>query len=272
MNEILQDLANLSAIIKANEDNMISFWTGYGKAQGRKFFEDRRLKTFATGIPFPLLNAAFGAVLTLSEIEPTIAEVSGYFGEHKLPGFWWVGPSTRPSDLGEHLGRQGWRYAGTTPGMAVELSVLPEDVTVPADFQIEVVEDMKALEAWTTVVGAGNEIAPELYPAMLDLEAARGITGDSTPRRYLGRLHGEAVAASVLHLDAGVAAPYAVATLHQARGQGLGGAITLQPLLDARAMGYKVGILQSSVMGHRVYQRLGFRDICAFEVYFLPPG
>lgn len=41
--------------------------------------------------------------------------------------------------------------------------------------------------------------------------------------------------------------------------QGIGGAITLQPLLEARALGYRHAVLFSTEMGIRVYQRLGFR-------------
>jgi hypothetical protein len=52
-----------------------------------------------------------------------------------------------------------------------------------------------------------------------------------------------------------------VGTLPAARRQGIGKAITLQPLLDARARGYRYAILFSSQMGYRVYQQLGFRDV-----------
>lgn len=45
----------------------------------------------------------------------------------------------------------------------------------------------------------------------------------------------------------------------QARGQGIGGAITLKPLLEARDEGYRYGVLFSTEMGQSVYERIGFR-------------
>lgn len=59
-----------------------------------------------------------------------------------------------------------------------------------------------------------------------------------------------------------------VATLPEARGQGLGGAMSLAPLLEARQVGYRIGILQSSEMGFPVYRRLGFQQVCQLEHYY----
>jgi hypothetical protein len=39
----------------------------------------------------------------------------------------------------------------------------------------------------------------------------------------------------------------------------------LNPSALAQAMGYRVGVLQSSEMGFLVYRRLGFEKVCAME-------
>jgi GNAT superfamily N-acetyltransferase len=88
---------------------------------------------------------------------------------------------------------------------------------------------------------------------------------------YLARLHGEPVAASALYRDPRVAGLYEVCTIPSARRHGIGAAITLAPLLDARAMGYRIAVLQASPMGEPVYRRLGFTSYCTLDAYSWKP-
>jgi predicted acetyltransferase len=71
-------------------------------------------------------------------------------------------------------------------------------------------------------------------------------------------------------LGAGVAGVQFVATLPEARGQGLGAAMTLAPLRAARDLGYQAGILQSSEVGYKVYLRLGFVKVCEVDNFYWP--
>jgi predicted acetyltransferase len=88
-------------------------------------------------------------------------------------------------------------------------------------------------------------------------------------RNYIGWLNGKAVATCCLFLGGGAAGIYSVSTLPEARGRGIGAALTVKPLQDAREMGYRIGVLQSSDMGYSVYKRLGFQHLCQIEFFHL---
>ncbi len=73
---------------------------------------------------------------------------------------------------------------------------------------------------------------------------------------------------SVLLLHAGIAGIYGVATLPETRKQGIGAALTLYTMREARALGYRVAILAPSHMGLHMYQTLGFQEV-GMTYYYL---
>jgi ribosomal protein S18 acetylase RimI-like enzyme len=100
------------------------------------------------------------------------------------------------------------------------------------------------------------------------LEVMTHIGWDWPVRHYLGYVDGEPVTTSSVFLAEGVAGIQFVATLPKARGRGLGGAMTLASLYDARDLGHRAGVLQSSEMGYKVYLRLGFKQVSWVDYYF----
>ena len=60
-------------------------------------------------------------------------------------------------------------------------------------------------------------------------------------------------------------------TLVRERGRGIGSAITVAPLQEARALGYRLAILNASAMGAPVYRRLGFQEDFTYRGYAWQP-
>jgi GNAT superfamily N-acetyltransferase len=144
--------------------------------------------------------------------------------------------------------------------MSCQLADLPAAVLTPPGFSIRLVSDLGTLHTWVKTFLEGYGLPPSFEQPFYDLLASLGVHGDL--QHYLGWLDGVPVAASSIFYSAGVAGIYNVGVVEPARGQGLGAAITLAPLLEARQRGYPIGALQSSEMGFNVYRRLGFRKVC----------
>jgi GNAT superfamily N-acetyltransferase len=253
--------------VRAIEENGEEFLVALGRAAGAEERDDGKVRWVIGDIPIDYHNCVVRADLSPEEADDVILESLERFRAHGAPGSWHVGPSMRPADIGERLLAHGFSYGGDEIGMAVELSALREDLPVPDDLEIERVRDEKTLTAWKDTLARGFGEGPAEAEWVGEMYRRIGLGDDRPWRHYLGRLHGEPVATSTLFLGAGVAGIYFVFTIEQARRRGVGGALTLAPLREAREMGCRVGVLGSSEMGCPVYRRLGFQEYCRIGLY-----
>lgn len=105
----------------------------------------------------------------------------------------------------------------------------------------------------------GDRYFQQTAPALL--------TPDAPQWFYVGYLDGQPVAASELTVGGGVVGLYNICTLAAYRRRGFGLALTRQPLLDARAAGHTVAVLQAAAQGVRIYERIGFQAFGGITEY-----
>ena len=171
-------------------------------------------------------------------------------------------------NLGTYLEAHGLvNEEGNSPGMAVDLQALNETLDRPPRLELELVNDADSLRKWSEVLIAAAPMPEFVAKPMFDFFSTLGFGKASRVRNYYGRLNGEVIATASLFLGAGVAGVYNVATLPKARRCGIGTAMTLEPLAEAHALGYRVGVLISSQFGVGVYRRLGFKEYCKIGQY-----
>lgn len=267
MHKMLKDFS-ASSLIDAMELNAHEAWLCFARGLGATVYDEPHLLWFFSGLPFHLANGIVNARFREDRLEDILSEHLQRLATRQVPMSWLIGPSTRPLDLGNRLQIHGWMSGGEAPGMAIELQTLDEAIPSPPSLTIERIHDAETLRTWLRVMTIGSDIPEEGLKLLLDLVSRHGFTDDPSVYYYLGVLAGKPVATSLLYLGGGVAGIYNVATLPEVRHQGIGSALTLAPLLQARTWGYRFGTLQSSPMGLNLYRRLGFREYCKFHAYF----
>jgi GNAT superfamily N-acetyltransferase len=253
------------------EENGAEFLMVLGRAAGAEERDDGRVRWVIGNSPIDYHNCVVHADLTEEEADGEIEASLERMRAHRVPGSWHVGPSMRPPDLGERLVAHGFAYGGDDIGMAVDLSVLPEEIPVPENVAVERVRDEAGLAAWVETLGSGFGEGPVEAEWVGEMYLRSGL--DEGPwRHYIGLLAGEPVATATSFFGAGVVGIYFVFTVERARRMGIGAGITLAALREARDLGHPVGVLGSSEMGYPVYQRLGFEEYCRIGLYEWRPG
>jgi GNAT superfamily N-acetyltransferase len=264
-----QVLSNVSApeLQPAMDANLAAYWAEYGRAKGCAMQQSPDVLWFYTGVPHPLFNGVQAAALKVADCQQVLESLGKHIAARGAPAMWWIGPRSNPDALQPVLVQHGLEPLGAIPGMALDLALLAGEPAALADFTVKRVENAQQQALWARIAATGTGFSADATDTLEQIEATLNDARYKAQHRYLGYLHGKPVASSALVLNAGVAGIYAVATLAEVRHRGIGRFMTELPLHDARQLGYRVGILQASTMGYPLYQKLGFRDVCAYRVF-----
>jgi ribosomal protein S18 acetylase RimI-like enzyme len=264
MIDLLTDLSP-SALAPAIKANLYAFFASL-RSSSQAIVQDTSAGfRWHTAIAHLWFNGVLSTQPPMDDNAQAILDTLAYFRSRRVASFtWWLAPHLDPATWSPHLLPHGFLYNDHTPGMAIDLAALPPPVQHP--LTIHRVTDQRALAEWAQIFTQGYGIPDAMTPHFLALIDSLG-TGLPF-RHYLGFLNDQPVATSTLFVGAGVAGIYNVATLAEARDQGIGSAMTLVPLVDGRDLGYRAGVLQSSEMGYRVYQRLGFQKLCQMDHFY----
>ena len=249
---------NKKIIIPQTDHNRNELSLLVARKNNKKIFVSRELKwAFIDSLSW--LDAIFYADLVPAEAEQRVKEIIEKIKLGAAPVRWTLGPVSRPLGLGELLLKHGFARHETRAAMAVEINKKGY-VPVPG-LEIEVVKNKEVMGLWNAVISEGLFKRP-MKPAIF-----ANVLNEKNVRFYLGRYNGIPAATTMSFLSSGVAGLYCVATLPEFRGRGIGRALTENALLEAKAAGYSTAVLQASQMGEKVYKKIGFEEVCKFEIF-----
>ena len=175
------------------------------------------------------------------------------------------------AEAAQTLEAMGFARHGAMPAMAVDIDAMG-DTALPAGYTWARVGAGSDGAAWADTLAAGYEIPPGLARLFAPAALGADMAADATTQFFAVLKDGATVATSLLFLADGLAGIYSVSTLAAERGRGLGAHATAQALREARRLGYRVGVLQSSPAGHSVYRKLGFQDLGEVPMFVRMPG
>jgi GNAT superfamily N-acetyltransferase len=255
-----------AAALDANFAELLAW---YSSGPGGEVRRDPDLLLTMSGVPFRAINAAAVADLagSATAVAARVVEAIDWLSTRTDRWRWLVGPSSRPTDLGDRLIEAGLRQLSDGAGMALDLRGWRHKAPLPAGMTTELVKDAEALERWRNVQQRGLGLDDASAEAWW--MAHRRLVDEAWPplRNWIASLDGEPVAAAALFVGAGVAGIYNVCTVPEARGRGVGAAVTAVALDAAVDAGLGLAVLGASDMGYSVYQRLGFREVSRLRSY-----
>lgn len=259
--------AAIIAAIEGNLERSVALW---GEIPSAEIEDDGVILRIATPVRLAAMNMALARrPIPAGECDARVAETRAFFAARGRSGVWWDLPTRRSDALAASLHAHGFQAQRPTPAMARDLATDDNaPPPLPPAVVITRVTDGVQMAHWADVatrgfaIPADHQAAYRIYVA--ELLALPGV------ELYLASRHGDAVAIGMLVPEQTVAGLYWIATVPEARGQGLGAAITQALLAQARRAGCRYAVLESSKDGYRLYRRLGFYDYSRINTYQLP--
>lgn len=257
-----------AALVLAVEANFVATWAVLGESAG-ELHEEPEARWIAAG-DHPFLNAVLETRTDPLPEPAAVEEIATRITDLAGSCVWWVQPSAAPSRLEQHLTKLGFSpYTGSWPGMAVELGALRQAPAVPG-LELVRVDGSDLLDDYLTAFDGSLSPGPGFTAAFRRAATVVGFAEDAPMAHFVVREKGLAVGCASFMEGGGAAGLYNVGTVKHARGRGIGGWISSIALLHGRERGHALGVLQASDLGYRVYERLGFREVCRIAPYVRP--
>ena len=267
MNKILDDFSATKLVKASIKTNWENYHYCLGCAPNVELSVSRYLTWLVTNMPDHFMNLVVCTELPQDGAGELIDNALDHFKSLNIRKLSWLAEEgVKASVLKKHLEARGLTFRESFAAeMAIDLAKLNENARANEDLEIIPVEDNEVLKQWIHVATSGFGMSPEVEEIWYDFFAETVF--DNPFKTYLALLDGRPVGTSQLFTSGGVAGVYNVSSIPEARGQGVGSAITLAPLIEARKRGYHVGVLQASSMGYNVYRKLGFDDFGKLSVF-----
>lgn len=272
MSDILKN-PTTSELIYAIEHNTYEWVKAIKNLENIEYEEKDEFIKYYSGIPFPMVNGVLNTNIPSGAAEKIINEIVSFFEERKIPFVWYTGPSSHPHNLKELLLNSKFISVANDPGMAYNLNNLTKNTMSIPNLKIVEVENIELAKIWADVCITAAEWPKELvFDVMVNIVVSTCLNVNSPHKAFIAYYNSIPVATSYVFFGAGVAGIYNVCTLEEARNKGIGTAISVEPLHQAKEFGYEVAILQSSEMGLNVYKNIGFKEYCKLEAFMWSPG
>jgi GNAT superfamily N-acetyltransferase len=247
--------ANLSRAIEENEHELFIL---AGRQDGKILADQNDICWVVARPSWP--NFMFKPKFKIDSITQRLQHLGGEIERRRIPPVIKVGPGAEPVDLAGYLQDNGFVDMNMSrPGLAIDLDRIRGDFKGTPGLSVKRVESAERVEDWIRLATEGIWV--------LEPDFIAGIANDPAVELYVGILGGEVVGVSLLFLAAGVAGIHLVSVPPMFRGRGIGSAMTIIPLLNAKKIGYKIATLQATDVGESLYRRIGFEEYCRFALY-----
>jgi GNAT superfamily N-acetyltransferase len=180
---------------------------------------------------------------------------------------WVRGGQAEDRDLVAAAEAAGFQFVYEMPEMTLEEKLEPPELPAGAELRrLTAIE--QANDFWRVAIASYASIGfpPEVFAGYTN---HAGLLAENVVA-FLALLDGEPVGIAMTMVSHGVAGVYWVGSLEQARGKGIGRAVTVAATNAGFDLGADVASLQASPMGKPIYEAMGYETAFDYRMFMSP--
>ena len=218
--------------------------------------------------PHPVISNAAFRIDDELDAEELIARAKGFF-DARGRGFslWIRGDQSEDRDLVAAAASAGLDLIYEMPEMVLRA---PAEVpSLPPEAELRrLTASEQAGDYWRIAAAAYASLGfpPETFGGYSD---HTGLLAENVVA-FIAHLDGEPVSIAMTIVSHGVAGIYWVGSLDQARGKGLGRAVTAAATNAGFELGAEIASLQASPMGKPIYEAMGYETLFDYRLFMSP--
>lgn len=244
-------------ILEKGIDSILDFYRTLS-IDNRQFSENI---AFVTGVDSPFLNVLFDFRTERKNSKKLIEAASEYFNQFNVPWGWFITPASFDNDLED----MRCLLIEESPAMYFNLLNSFPDFN-NKNITIHEVYNQDDLNSWIEPINDGFQ-GEEGDDSYLKLNLNLLQKGEKKLRHFIAFYDGTLAAASTLFLSNDSVMLHNLATKNNFKKLGLGTALTLYMMKEAKLQGFKHCFLDSSDEAFNLYKKLGFKVYCATLIY-----
>lgn len=216
---------------------------------------------------FVLFNSVFDTNLISQSVSNAILTMKKVY-EQKKQFCWWITDFVTPQSLRAALEKEGFQMGHAFKGMVFDLAKTINPPKEIAHITVKSLQHKEQLMEWIKPLQIAFEIDDD--SSRFCANSLAQLFADPRFKHFYVEDKGKMVGVGSLFTDKGVSGFYNLGVLPEYRKQHIATALKYHRLQVSQSLGSKLAILQSSVMGQDLDQRLGFKPVFDFVPYLSP--
>lgn len=199
----------------------------------------------------------FSVHLSADTVDQRIQEIVTDIKAGIIPDSFIITQNSTPAHIADRLAQNGFHLDQSVPCMVMDIADLGDARPQSDRIQIVLVEDVHTLRTWVDIVNTA------LFECeIMSFEQFHDLYSLMNTRCFLALYDNIPAAVSMIIMDGTIATLEFVAAHKEYRHRGLGSAVTFAALHYAQANHVKTISLRAEPDAIRLYQKVGFREIC----------